>query len=223
MGGGPGGLAAAITAARAGATTTLLDRYGCFGGVITQVGVETIAWYRHEGTTDARGHRHRVRAARRRHRRHHAGVQSQSEALDPELFKVVADQLVQEAGVEPLLHCLVAEPVVDDGLVKGVVTESKSGRQAILAERVIDATGDADIAFRAGRQCHTPARQMMGVNVMFSCSGVDKERFLEHVAESGPTYGDWGTCWSVRDDGQGGRASSARTCRSRSTGRAPRA
>ena len=44
VGGGPGGLAAALAAARAGARTTLLDRYGCFGGVITQVGVDSIAW-----------------------------------------------------------------------------------------------------------------------------------------------------------------------------------
>ena len=44
VGSGPGGLAAAIGAARAGAETTLLERYGCFGGNITQVGVEGFAW-----------------------------------------------------------------------------------------------------------------------------------------------------------------------------------
>ena len=85
--------------------------------------------------------------------------QSRSEALDPELFKVVADALLREAGVEPLLHCLAVEPLVDDGRVTGVVTESKSGRQAILAGRVIDATGDADIAFRAGAPCRTTRRR----------------------------------------------------------------
>ena len=42
----------------------------------------------------------------------------------------------------------------------------------------------------------------MGVTVMFTCSGVDKARFLDHVAESAPTYGDWGKCWSVRTDGK---------------------
>ena len=42
----------------------------------------------------------------------------------------------------------------------------------------------------------------MGVTVMFSCSGVDKARFLDHVAESAPTYGDWGKCWAVRTDGK---------------------
>ena len=107
VGGGPGGLAAALAAARAGAQTTLVDRYGCFGGVITQVGVDTIAWYRHEGTVDLEG----IGIEFERRAEEMGGtapdVQSRSQALDSELFKVVADRLVEEAGVEPLLHCLV--------------------------------------------------------------------------------------------------------------------
>jgi ribulose 1,5-bisphosphate synthetase/thiazole synthase len=203
VGGGPGGLAAAISSARAGAQTMLVDRYGCFGGVITQVGVDSLAWYRHEGTTDLEGIgiEFEQRAAAM------GGTmpesQSLSEALDPELFKVVADTLIVEAGVEPLLHSLAVDAVVDGGLVKGVVTEGKSGRHAILAERVVDATGDADIAFRAGAACRlTPVEEMMGVTVMFSCSGVDKQRFMEHVAATGPTYGDWGVCWEVETTGK---------------------
>ena len=203
VGGGPGGLAAAIAAARAGAQTTLLDRYGCFGGVITQVGVDSIAWYRHEGTVDLEGigiefeQRARVMGGTQ------PESQSMSEALDPELFKVVADDLIAEAGVDPLLHCLAVEPIVDGGLVKGVITESKSGRQAVLAERVIDATGDADIAFRAGAPCRkTPRQEMMGVTVMFSCSGVDKARFLDYVASISPTYRDWSKNWCVETMGK---------------------
>jgi hypothetical protein len=203
VGGGPGGLAAALAAARAGAQTMLVDRYGCFGGVITQVGVDTLAWYRHEQTVEAGGiglefERRAIDMGATT-----PDVQSDSHALDSELFKVVADRLVQEAGVEPLLHCLVTEPVVEGGRVRGVVTESKSGRHAILAERVVDATGDADVAFRAGAPCHAhPRGTVMGVTVMLSCSGVDKARFLDHVEESAPTYGDWGKCWSVRTDGK---------------------
>src|ERR1700685_971701 len=55
VGSGPGGLAAALGAARAGARTALIDRNGCFGGNITQVGVEGFAWYRHEHTVDCEG------------------------------------------------------------------------------------------------------------------------------------------------------------------------
>jgi NADPH-dependent 2,4-dienoyl-CoA reductase/sulfur reductase-like enzyme len=55
VGSGPAGLAAALAASRAGVRTTLLDRNGCFGGNITQVGVEGFAWYRHEKTVDCEG------------------------------------------------------------------------------------------------------------------------------------------------------------------------
>jgi len=203
VGGGRGGLAAALAAARAGAHTILLERYGCLGGVITQVGVDTIAWYRHEGTVDLRGIGVELEERAREMGAATPDAQSCSQALDPELFKVVADRLVEEAGVEPLLHCLAVEPLVDAGHVRGVVTESKAGRLAVLAARVIDATGDADLAFRAGAPCRTidPA-DSLGVTVMFSCSGIDKGRFLDHVAATAPTYGDWTSHWHVETSGK---------------------
>ena len=55
VGSGPGGLSAALAAARAGVSVCLLERYGCFGGNITAVGVEGFAWYRHEQTVDSEG------------------------------------------------------------------------------------------------------------------------------------------------------------------------
>ncbi len=203
VGGGPGGLAAAVAAAREGAATMLVDRYGCFGGVITQVGVESIAWYRHAGTVDVEGigleFERRAKAMGGTQRE----PQSESEALNPELFKCVADELVREAGVEPLLHCLAVDAIMDGGTIRGVVTESKSGRQAILAARVIDASGDADIAVRAGAPYRkTPVAEMMGVTVMFSCSGVNRRRFMTHVRENPATYADWGKSWSTTTGGK---------------------
>ena len=109
VGGGPGGLAAAIAAAREGAQTILLDRYGCFGGLITQTGVETIAWYRHEGTVDSEGIGIEFERRAAAMGATEPESQSCSEALDAELFKHVADELVREAGVEPLLHCLAVD------------------------------------------------------------------------------------------------------------------
>src|SRR5215212_4677775 len=55
VGSGPAGLAAALAAARAGVEVTLLERFGCFGGNLTAVGVEGLAWYRHEATIEANG------------------------------------------------------------------------------------------------------------------------------------------------------------------------
>ena len=203
VGSGPAGLAAAISAAREGVDTMLVERYGCFGGVISQVGVEGIAWYRHEGTVDVAG----VGLEFERRAAEVGGArpepQSVSQALDAEMFKVVADRLVEEAGVRPLLHCLAVDVVLEGNTLRGILTESKSGRQAILARRVVDATGDADIAFRAGAPCHkTPKGEMMGVTVMFSCAGVDVQRFLDYVRQHPTTYGDWGQGWQMETSGK---------------------
>lgn len=203
VGSGPAGLAAALGAAREGVSTTLVERYGCFGGVITQVGVESIAWYRYEGTTDVEGIGIEFEQRAREMGATHSYPQIQSELLDAERFKVVADALVQEAGITPLLHCLAVEALMEGDTIKGVLTESKSGRQAILARRVIDATGDADIAFRAGAPCRTtPKDEMMSVTVMFSCAGVNKERFLEYVKGNPSTFGDWGRNWETETGGK---------------------
>jgi hypothetical protein len=92
---------------------------------------------------------------------------------------------------------------MDGNEIRGVITESKSGRQAILAKRVVDASGDADMAFRAGAPCtKTPVEEMMGVTVIFSCSGVDRDLFFDYVRERPSTYGDWGKNWQVETSGK---------------------
>ncbi len=192
VGSGPGGLAAALAAARAGARTALLDRYGCFGGNMTQVGVEGLAWYRHERTVDCEGIGIEFEQRARTMGAALPEPQSISHALDAEMFKWVADTLVEEAGITPLLHRWCAAPIVEGDAVLGVITESKSGREAILAKRVIDATGDADVATRAGAPFRkTAKREMMAVSVMFSMSGVDKRRFIDAVKADPQTYADW--------------------------------
>jgi FAD dependent oxidoreductase len=192
VGSGPGGLAAALAAARAGARTALIDRNGCFGGNITQVGVEGFAWYRHEHTVDCEGIGIEIEQRATAMGAAMPEPQSLSHALDAEMFKWVADVLVQEAGIAPLLHRLCVAPVMEDGVIRGVITESKAGREAILAKRVIDASGDADIAARAGAPAHkTPRNEMMSASVMFSMSGVNKRRFIEAVKADPQTYADW--------------------------------
>src|ERR1700689_4843380 len=140
VGSGPGGLAAALAAARAGAATALIDRNGCFGGNITQVGVEGFAWYRHEHTVDCEGIGIEMETRAAAMGAAMPGPQSLSHALDAEMFKWVADTLVQEAGRGPLLHRRWVAPIMENGSIVGVIIESKAGREAILAKRVIDAT-----------------------------------------------------------------------------------
>lgn len=204
IGSGPGGLAAALAAARAGAEVTLLERFGCFGGNITTVGVEGFAWYRHEQTVEAGGvgreFEDRARAAG-------AAVpesQSLSYELDSEGFKLVADDMVAEAGIHPMLHRQFVAPIMDGDRITGVIVESKAGREAIRARVVIDATGDADVAARAGAKIwKTPIEEMQAASVMFHLAGVDKRAFMAGVRADPQTYADWSSGeWQVETDGK---------------------
>lgn len=205
VGSGPGGLAAALACARAGVETILLERYGCFGGNITQVGVEGFAWYRHPATIDSEGIGREFEARAKSMGAAMPEPQSISDSLDAEGFKFVADTLVEEAGVIPMLHRLFVAPIVEGDTIIGIIVESKAGREAILAKRVIDATGDADIAFRCGVPTHKhPVDEMMSVSVMFSMCGVNKTRFIDAVKADPQTYGDWavGGEWEVTTSGK---------------------
>jgi len=204
VGSGPAGLAAALAAAREGVEVALVERFGCFGGNITVVGVEGFAWYRHEATVEAGGigweFEQRARAAG-------AAVpesQSLSYELDSEGFKLVADRLVEEAGIRAMLHRQFVAPILEGDAIVGIVTESKAGREAILARRVIDATGDADVAQRVGAPTQkTPVEEMQAASVMFHLAGVDKARFMAEVRADPQTYADWSTGeWTVETSGK---------------------
>ena len=203
-GSGPGGLAAALAAARAGVEVCLVERFGCYGGNITVVGVEGLAWYRHEKTVEANGI---GREFEDRAKTMGAAVpesQSLSYELDSEGFKLVADHLVEEAGIHGMLHRQFVAPVMDGDRITGIIVESKAGREAILAKVVIDATGDADIAVRCGAPAHkTPTEDMQAASVMFHLAGVDKSAFLAEVKADPQTYKDWSTGeWTVETDGK---------------------
>ncbi|MGB0505201.1 MAG: FAD-dependent oxidoreductase [Pikeienuella sp.] len=204
VGSGPGGLPAALAAARAGVRVALVERFGFMGGNITAVGVEGFAWYRHADTIDSEGIGPEMEA---RARAAGAGTdepQSDSFALDAEAFKLVADEMVAEAGVTPMLHRSFAAPIMDGNRITGIITESKAGREAILAKVVIDATGDADIAHRAGAPTRkSPREDLMAASVMFAMTGVDKDEFLGAVNADPQTYKDWEAGeWTVETTGK---------------------
>jgi hypothetical protein len=205
VGSGPGGLSAALAAARAGVDVTLVERFGCFGGNITVVGVEGMAWYRHEATIEANGI---GREFETRAKEKGAAVQesqSLSYELDSEGFKVVADEMVEESGMRAMLHRQFVEPVMDGDSIIGIITESKAGREAILGKCVIDATGDADVAYRAGAPVTKPATEdLMAASVMFHLAGVDKKAFMQGIKNDPQTYKDWGGGgeWNIETSGK---------------------
>jgi len=214
IGGGPAGLSAALAAAREGVNTILVERYGCFGGVITQTMIGAIAWYRYAKTVEAGG----INVEFERRAKEMGGSinvfgniknkemvealeqdglmvngEPTYEILDTEMFKYVTDVMVQEAGVVPLLHCSAVKAIMNGNTINGIITESKSGRQAILAKRVIDATGDADVAHLAGVPYRkNPKDELMAVNVNFGCSGINIGKFLMYIYLNRSSIGDWG-------------------------------
>ena len=154
-GGGPGGLAAAVAAARQGARTLLIERYGFLGGLATAGMVAPILGHTaHDSSLPiVEGLLKEITD------RMHAlgGAVSWEESLprwginfDVEALKYVADRMVTEAGVDLLLHTLVTDAVATGGRIEGLVVESKSGRGAVRAKVVVDGTGDADVVARAG-------------------------------------------------------------------------
>jgi len=203
VGSGPGGLSAAIASARTGVETMLVERYGCFGGNLTQVGVEGIAWYRRPGTVDVEGIGIEFEKRAKAQNASYDEPQSISQGINSEVFKVLADNWIQEAGIKPLLHAGAVDVLRDGDKLTGIIVQTKSGRYAILAKRIIDGTGDADIAVMAGAPTRkTPKEEMMSVTVMFSCSGVNRAKFMEYVSENPMRYKDWGKEWSIQTDGK---------------------
>jgi hypothetical protein len=181
VGGGPAGIAAATAAARAGARTTLVERYGYLGGMATG----GLVLYM-DGLFDRQGERcigglqwealERLRAI--------GGLAedtSTSLHVDSELFKVVADEMCTESGATLRLHSWAVDALHHNRSVTGVVVESKSGREAILSRACVDATGDGDIAARAGAD-YDCATMRIGLNV--KVGGVDREAFRAFEKEN---------------------------------------
>jgi hypothetical protein len=126
-----------------------------------------------------------------------------SNCLDADLFKHVADVMVSENNIRPLLHATVVEVVMEGNNIDAVIVETKSGRLAIKTKVVIDCTGDGDVAFLAGVDCiKYDKKDMMGVTSVFSVAGVNKEKFLNYVQEKPATYKDWSRTWKQYTTGK---------------------
>ncbi|XHR30614.1 MAG: FAD-dependent oxidoreductase [Chthoniobacteraceae bacterium] len=145
-GGGPAGIAAALAAARAGAKTRLIEVNGCLGGVWT---AGLLAWL-YEMDQPGISQEITRELDRRGARTNVCTHCADKYAYDVEAMKVLLEEMLQAAGVEFHLHTRVVAPILEGRQLKGVVTESKSGREAWSASCFIDATGDGDLAALSG-------------------------------------------------------------------------
>ena len=154
VGGGPAGVTAAIAAARAGAKTTIVERYGHFGGLWTGGLVLTVLGHWVPGPKQVcRGIGEEMLKHLDKIDRGIVGRQpGRNPIVDGEALKYVMVDMIMQAKIDVFLHCWGVDAIMDGDTILGAVFESKSGRQAILAKTVVDATGDGDVFAAAGAE-----------------------------------------------------------------------
>lgn len=191
VGGGSAGLAAACAAARAGAQTMLVERYGFLGGTLTAVTLggfcggyglfddelrEVVGGF-YSQLVDRLKYKDAVQPVRRVGNVH-------AVPYDPARLRVALDETLDAHGVRFLLHTQVVDVVRSGSVVKAVVVANKSGRSAIVPRVVIDCSGDGDAAFLAGASYVLgDGSEMQFASSMFRMAGVDAEAFAAYSRE----------------------------------------
>ena len=183
-GAGPAGVVAAIEAARAGASTLLVENNGCLGGVWTAGLLSWILDYRNKS-----GFFTRLIADLRARGAVSPIPTGSSLSFDAEAMKLLLEEYCQEAGVRIRMHTRVVGAVKSSGRITHIITESKSGREAWAGRIFVDATGDGDLAafsgcgFEFGDPEHDSTAQPMSLGV--EVGGLDFGEIKEYVRWDG--------------------------------------
>lgn len=190
-GGGPAGVGAALAAARRGARTVLLENQICLGGMATAGMVNRLGPYHDQRQVILGGIPWEVlRLLISRGLAQEPIICAPKNwmdywlVFDPEGMKRVLDELLQAAGVTVFFGTQVVAPIIRDGAIAGAIIESKSGRQAVRAKVVVDATGDGDVAARAGVPFtvgRESDRRVQPVTLFFKCLNMDWPVARDHV------------------------------------------
>jgi FAD dependent oxidoreductase len=197
VGGGPAGIAAAACAARHGARTLLIERYGFLGGMGTAGGVTNFAglYGKRDGETVQLVHGVVDELLDRIQRL--GGLNAPQDGLqgrirvrsyDIPAYKCAADQLMLSAKVQLLLHALLVGVLRDEaGQLTAAIVETKSGRGAIRARGFVDASGDADLAHQAGvpYELGDGHGDALYPSTMFRVGCVDAERAMAAIGSFG--------------------------------------
>jgi hypothetical protein len=192
-GGGPSGITAATAAAEDGLDVTLVEGRSFVGGNMT-IGLPVLGFLGQKKNQIIKGLPQKLidRLADRDAASEHRPdpLHMSLTLVEPESVKSVALEMLVESGVDVLLYTMCTDVVMDGDTLRGVIIESKSGREVILAKRVIDCTGDADIAYRAGVPCEqgNESGGVQPTTMMFCMAGVDTEKLRSNIAEAPRTY-----------------------------------
>lgn len=187
VGGGPGGIPAALAAARQGASVILCERNGHLGGnaamglpllgYLSQGGRRIIGGIAQEFIDDLASAGHSFGHAR-------CPMHNSITLIHPEMFKLLALRKCLEAGVRILFHTELAGAMTDNGKIKTVTLMGKGSAIEISAEVFIDATGDGDLGYIAGARYEKGSAEtgmLQPPTVMFSLCGYDKEKFMSFL------------------------------------------
>lgn len=220
-GGGTAGVVAAIAAARNGANALLVERYGFLGGMMTAGNAGLTKYIVH----DRNQAEYRKIVAElstapskvqvvggitmeisNRLLKTGAGIGTNGQAgsyifTAQEDFKLMLLTMMEEAGVKLLFHSLIVDIIKENSKVKGVVVENKSGRQVYLARIFVDATGDGDVAAKAGvpffvgvgpddlsAKADIPLESSCHMGVLFRAGNIDMERCFEYLRNNPDKY-----------------------------------
>lgn len=193
VGGGPAGLTTALAAAEDGLRVGLIESRSFVGGNMT-IGLPVLGFLGQKKNQIIKGlpqkfiDRLRLVKGASEHRwcPLHMGIT----LVEPEAVKTVALQMLMEAKVDVTFYAMCAGVVMDGSTIRGIITESKSGREAVLGRIVVDCTGDADVAYRAGVPCEKGNAKggMQPPTLMFCIAGVDTEKLRMSIAHQTRTY-----------------------------------
>lgn len=208
-GGGPTGIGAAVSAAKNGAKVVLIEQSGCLGGLGTNGlvtsfmsmsaytgGRQIIKGVWEDLINRLEKEQGAIRSTDIKEQKPNFGKlrcepDTGVTAVDVEVYKRVADQMMLELGVTVYFHTIVTNAIMDGNTIKGVIIESKSGRQAIIGKRVVDATGDADVAAYAGAEFDIGRPEdnvTMPLTTMFTVGGMD-DTTRTHKWDPSTAYG----------------------------------
>ncbi|RKN65495.1 FAD-dependent oxidoreductase [Paenibacillus ginsengarvi] len=190
-GGGPAGINAAIAAGRSGAQTVLIERYGFLGGMSTAALVYPwMTFHTMSGKQVIRGIAQEIidrlmrMSASPGHVRDTVGFVHTITPYHPEMYKIVALDMLKEAGVRLLVHSFVDKVQTEGSEIRSVRLTTKSGKIEVNGRMFIDTTGDADIAYLAGAPClqgRDGDKLTQPMTMKFRMRGVDLERVKQYM------------------------------------------